>query len=315
MALRGTLTHRKIRRLAQALGIAPCYALGVAEAMWHVAGEQSPNGAIGRMRNADLAMEMFFDGDPDVLVEALVTAELLDRDPVHRLIVHDWHIHSDDATDNKLTRSTQLYANGSIPRMNRLSLPERQKACARYRTAGHFVRTECHKMPLPEPVPEPKTNTKPLASTATAVPAERGKLLGTILLNRGEYEVREDDLARDGPLYPGVDVVAEYRAMKAWSIANPSHRKTRKGIARHMNQWLAQAQNRSRSPGGSNGTNRINLGNRKADAAQSSLERAQNDLWGASSAGAAHDAPRRDVFEPWGADGPNPPGVILEGAR
>lgn len=90
---------------------------------------------------------------------------------------------------------------------------------------------------------EERKEEKTLALTSVEVRADRGKLLGTILLNRGEYEVRADDLARDGPLYPGVDVVAEYRSMKAWSIANPAKRKTAKGIARFMNQWLSKAQN------------------------------------------------------------------------
>ena len=91
---------------------------------------------------------------------------------------------------------------------------------------------------------------KTFASTADAVPAgssvssDRGALLDTLPLNDGtHYEVREDDLARDNPLYPGVDVAQAYRAMKAYLLANPRRAKTRGGIRRFMNNWLSRSQN------------------------------------------------------------------------
>lgn len=158
MALRGTLTHRKTRRLAQLLGIDLCFAMGLLEALWHVTGEQAPNGAIGRMSDQDIAMEMFYSGDPKVLIDSLIAAVLVDRDETHRLIVHDWHIHSDDGTDNKLARSVARYANGELPRMRRLSKPERAHVSAQYATPCAQMRTESHEKPLPvpEPVPEPE---------------------------------------------------------------------------------------------------------------------------------------------------------------
>ena len=94
---------------------------------------------------------------------------------------------------------------------------------------------------------------KTFASTADAVPADsrvavdRGALLDTLPLNDGtDYEVREDDLARDNPLYPGVDVPQAYRAMKAYLLANPRRTKTRGGIRRFMNNWLSRSQNAAR---------------------------------------------------------------------
>jgi hypothetical protein len=115
----------------------------------------------------------------------------------------------------------------------------------------------------------------PIASTAVAVIAvpDRGKLLGTLPCTGGfEYEVREDDFARDSSLYPAVDVRQQYREMKAWLLAEPNKRKTKNGVRRFMASWLAKAQNAHH--GGSNG-NPPTLGNRKADAAQSALARAQ----------------------------------------
>jgi hypothetical protein len=63
MALRGTLTHRKTRKLALALKIDAC-SLGILEALFHVTAECAPDGGIGKMTDADIAMEMFCDRDP-----------------------------------------------------------------------------------------------------------------------------------------------------------------------------------------------------------------------------------------------------------
>lgn len=175
MALRGTLTHRKTRRLAQDLGISWCFALGIQEALWHVTAEQAPTGAIGRLSNKDIAMEMFYDGDPDELVRALVSSELLEETVESRLAVHDWHVHSDDATDNKLARSHQRYANGMLPRMRRLSKKERDTAythfgelCGVVDTKEHSVRTESHDTPPPEPEPVPEPEPDPGEKRAPA---------------------------------------------------------------------------------------------------------------------------------------------------
>ena len=182
MALRGTLTHRKTRRLGNLMHIPACFALGIVESLWHVTGEQAPTGAIGKMTDEDIAMEMFYDGDASAMVLALVQSGFLEPNDEHRLIVHDWHIHSDDATDNKLSRNGMRYANGELPRMRRLSLKEREKACARYEEPCAQMRTEAHEMPLPEPesctrvqsqspVPEPEEEQIPLSIPSTALPS------------------------------------------------------------------------------------------------------------------------------------------------
>jgi hypothetical protein len=161
MALRGTLTHRKIRTLANMLGTSPCFALGVAEALWHVTAEQAPAGNIGRMNDADIAMEMFYDGDPKELSAALLACRLLEEHPEHRLIVHDWHIHADDAVDVRLARSVSYYANGMPPRMRRLANGEREKLKAQFeaetpvRTSAHAVRATSHVVRKPAPAPVP----------------------------------------------------------------------------------------------------------------------------------------------------------------
>ena len=104
MALRGTLTHRKTRRLARETSLPlPC-ALGLMEALWHVTAEQAPTGAIGKLSNQDIADEMFWEGDADSLIEAFIAAGLIDECATNRLVIHDWTSHADQATRRKVAR-------------------------------------------------------------------------------------------------------------------------------------------------------------------------------------------------------------------
>jgi len=61
-------------------------------------------------------------------------------------------------------------------------------------------------------------------------------------LNSGTYSVTDKDVAEWRELYPAVDVVQELRKMKGWLNANPRKRKTKSGIRRFVNGWLAREQ-------------------------------------------------------------------------
>ena len=73
----------------------------------------------------------------------------------------------------------------------------------------------------------------------------------SILLNdKTEYQITEDDVAAWKDLYPAVDVMQELRKMKGWADANPTKRKTRGGIKRFINGWLAKEQDKYHGPQG-----------------------------------------------------------------
>jgi hypothetical protein len=94
---------------------------------------------------------------------------------------------------------------------------------------------------------EPKT----LALTAVALPA--GEVFLTVPLNVGsEFPIDEAKVSEWISLYPGIDVRQQLRSYKAWAINNPTRRKTRAGICKSINSWLAKAQNESRPPRGEN---------------------------------------------------------------
>lgn len=116
MAYRGTLSHRKNRRLANVLGIPWCYSLGILEALWHITADRAPQGDIGRLSDQDIADEMFFPGDSKALIDALVTAGWLDRDDTYRLLVHDWHVYAPQTV-------TRLLARKNLSFLTDLSMP------------------------------------------------------------------------------------------------------------------------------------------------------------------------------------------------
>lgn len=75
----------------------------------------------------------------------------------------------------------------------------------------------------------------------------------TILLNdKTEYQITEADVQGWKDLYQAVDIMQELRKMKGWADANPSKRKTRNGIKRFINSWLAKEQDKYHGPQGGN---------------------------------------------------------------
>ena len=64
------------------------------------------------------------------------------------------------------------------------------------------------------------------------------------ILGNEEFHVGESVVADYERTYPGVDIRQQLREMRRWAIDNPTLRKTRRGMPRFMNQWLAKEQDR-----------------------------------------------------------------------
>lgn len=69
-------------------------------------------------------------------------------------------------------------------------------------------------------------------------------VISITLNDKSEYPISESDVQAWKELYPAVDVLQELRKMKGWADANPSKRKTVKGIKRFINGWLAKEQDK-----------------------------------------------------------------------
>lgn len=85
-----------------------------------------------------------------------------------------------------------------------------------------------------------------ISSEPETAPSNQSGIL--ILLNdKSSYDVPLDKIALWKETYPAVDVEQELRKMVAWSHSNPTRRKTRRGVNRFINSWMAREQDRGGS--------------------------------------------------------------------
>lgn len=67
----------------------------------------------------------------------------------------------------------------------------------------------------------------------------------SLTLNSGiEHQIYQEDITQWQEIYPAVDVMGELRKMKGWCLANPTKRKTSRGITKFINSWLSKEQDR-----------------------------------------------------------------------
>lgn len=91
-------------------------------------------------------------------------------------------------------------------------------------------------IPIPIPIPIKNTSVEPVPDSAPvtdfAIP----------LVDQTEYRVPVTELGEWERAYPAVDVRQELREMRAWSLANPTKKKTPRGVASFIVKWLSKAQ-------------------------------------------------------------------------
>lgn len=75
-------------------------------------------------------------------------------------------------------------------------------------------------------------------------------LIGLPLNDGSEHGVTEEELTEYAQLYPAVDVMQQLRNMRGWLMANPSRRKTKRGIKAFIASWLAKEQDHPRARSG-----------------------------------------------------------------
>ncbi|MEY8360030.1 HNH endonuclease [Anaerotruncus colihominis] len=96
----------------------------------------------------------------------------------------------------------------------------------------------------------PESNPNPIQSKSESKSMRGAESSSTpsvaeLPLNDGTvYAVSVEQCQKWAGLYPAVDVIQQLRAMTGWLDANPTKRKTRHGIERFINAWLAKDQDR-----------------------------------------------------------------------
>lgn len=99
--------------------------------------------------------------------------------------------------------------------------------------------------PQSDPINKHKQKQKQKHKTICAEldePASTPPVITLILNDKAEYPIYQSDVNEWAELYPAVDVMQELRKMKGWCKDNPKRRKTKQGVRRFINSWLARQQ-------------------------------------------------------------------------
>jgi hypothetical protein len=147
---RGTPRHPKIQHLCELLKVKLATAVGYLELLWHFCAEFAPQGDLGKFSDARIEAGVHWHGAAGRLVAALIESRWVDRNPIHRLVVHDWEHHADDAVRKRLTR-------GALP-----FLPVTEKVTGQRQTSADNGGLPVPvPSPLPSPLPEPEPQPSP----------------------------------------------------------------------------------------------------------------------------------------------------------
>lgn len=120
-------------------------------------------------------------------------------------------------------------------------------------------------LPGAETVPDQNRNSQPNSAMTELPMVERAVI--ELPLNDGTmYAVFQANVNRWAELYPAVDIMQQLRAMVGWCEANPTKRKTKRGINKFINSWLMREQDRGGRNGSKpNGGSSTNHGNGSPD--------------------------------------------------
>lgn len=94
------------------------------------------------------------------------------------------------------------------------------------------------------------------------------------LVDKSVYDVTQEKITLWRETYPAVDIEQELRRMIAWLDSNPTKRKTRRGIERFINSWLARTQDSGGSKGQKEVSEAVGNNNFDTDARRERISRA-----------------------------------------
>jgi len=181
---RGTPSHPKTLALAAALElpagpVSPeTAAAGLLEKLWHYAGTYARRGNVGRHGDPAIARAAGWVAEPGRFIRALVQTGWLDECSCHRLRIHDWPQHADQAVSRteEVKREGFLECYGAVtplrgtafthppsqpaagatggPAAAAASSPPLEPAASR-KLDTSSEKLDASSLPLPVPVPEP----------------------------------------------------------------------------------------------------------------------------------------------------------------
>lgn len=257
--------HPKIRKLIRRLGYEAFFSL---TCLWAFAAAHKPNGDLNGMDSEDIELAAEWSGEPGTFVIALIELRLLDVDDAGNMNIHDWRDHNGyafyaDARTAKAQKAASARWNKNSELMpadaqgNATSnAPSINEQCSEHDQALPVDAPSNAPSPAPTPAPTPApysikdycaepAQAPPAApEEAPPVQAEPAVLVFPLAKKGEEYPVTQKDVDEWQGSYPGIDVMQELRNCCQWNRDNPTRRKTKGGIRKHISGWLAREQNR-----------------------------------------------------------------------
>jgi len=271
----GTESKLKFKQLQRRWDLSLYEARGLLDTLWNFTANNAPHGDIGRFSDEEIAIGIDWRKDPVELIAGLLACKWIDK--TETLLIHDWPEHCEHTVHLALARKIEVFACGTIPTLSRMTKDDRSEIISRYElrygkramNAGKTHGITSKRLEAFSSVPsnapaititttttstEPSqasTKPKPDTSAATDSPSqalpetdERPVLEFPCDGKPPTWALVESQLAQWRDLYPSLDVDAECRKAYAWVLADPTNRKTARGMLRFLVGWLNRNQNR-----------------------------------------------------------------------
>jgi hypothetical protein len=254
----GFWQHPKTKKTVKRLGLEGIRSLQV---LWLWAAVNRPDGVLSGMDWEDIELAADWQGDERTFFECCLGTEgasmWIDEDECG-YILHDWADHNPwQAEAEARSESARKAAKARWGNADASKAQKGKDADAmRSQCAGN---ADASKAQCPSPLlssPKPKGNKKesydssPEQSSIAAGSEAEGSLAVVVELplNTGEeHPVTQGEIDQWKDLYPSVDVVQALRNMRGWLIGNAKRRKTKSGIGRFIQAWLAKEQDNPRA--------------------------------------------------------------------
>lgn len=182
----------------------------------------------------------FLRCDEDELVR--IVGELEGNGRVHGQLVVRWsdrQFDSDSAKNRQRRYRERLKAGGDVQQRND------DMGEASRRVTRDVTPPSCDGAVTPQ---ETDTETEEEVGASAPTSPEPAKaapvaVIGLPTVSDGDFPIVEADVVEWATAYPGVDVRQQLAAMRSWLIANPTRRKTKRGMRKFVVAWLDRRQN------------------------------------------------------------------------
>lgn len=136
----------------------------------------------------------------------------------------------------------------SVPRAKVSKCPAPADGCIQMHASAQQPRTDAKRLHTNLPVTGTETGTdvcaEPQAAAAQNPVGAPPPVASLPLVDGSEHPIAESTVAEWSAAYPGVNVLQELRQMRAWLNANPTKRKTKRGVEKFAVGWLGREQDR-----------------------------------------------------------------------